>query len=387
MTTLEIKDLHVSVETPNATDGEREIPILNGVDLTVKSGETHALMGPNGSGKSTLSYAIAGHPKYRVTSGSITLDGADVLAMSIDERARAGVFLAMQYPVEVPGVSVSNFLRSAATAIRGEAPKLRLWVKEFKAAMAALEIDPAFAERNVNEGFSGGEKKRHEILQLELLKPKIAILDETDSGLDVDALRIVSEGVNRYAASEHGGVLLITHYTRILRYIHPRIRARVRRRPHRRIRWVRAGRRARAERLRALHASGDRRGLIMTIELGRPAVLDTAAIRADFPILKRIMRGGNQLAYLDSGATSQRPLQVLDAEREFLVTSNGGVHRGAHQLMEEATDAYEHGRADIAAFVGADADELVFTKNATESLNLTSYLLGDNRFDRAVGRR
>jgi Fe-S cluster assembly ATP-binding protein len=196
MTTLEIKDLHVSVETPEAA----EIPILNGVDLTVKSGETHALMGPNGSGKSTLSYAIAGHPKYRVTSGSITLDGENVLEMSVDERARAGIFLAMQYPVEVPGVSVSNFLRSA---------------------MGSLEIDPVFAERNVNEGFSGGEKKRHEILQLELLKPKIAILDETDSGLDVDALRVVSEGVNRYAETEHGGVLLITHYTRILRYIHP----------------------------------------------------------------------------------------------------------------------------------------------------------------------
>ena len=221
MTTLEIKDLHVSVDNPNAADGEREIPILNGVDLTVKSGETHALMGPNGSGKSTLSYAVAGHPKYRVTSGSITLDGADVLAMTIDERARAGLFLAMQYPVEVPGVSVSNFLRSAATAIRGEAPKLRLWVKEVKAAMAALEVDSAFAERNVNEGFSGGEKKRHEILQLELLKPKIAILDETDSGLDVDALRVVSAGVNRYAETEHAGILLITHYTRILRYIHP----------------------------------------------------------------------------------------------------------------------------------------------------------------------
>ena len=230
MTTLEVKDLHVSIENPNAVDGEREIPILHGVDLTVKSGETHALMGPNGSGKSTLSYAIAGHPKYRVTSGSITLDGANVLDMTIDERARAGLFLAMQYPVEVPGVSVSNFLRSAATAIRGEAPKLRLWVKEFKAALAALEIDPAFAERNVNEGFSGGEKKRHEILQLELLKPKIAILDETDSGLDVDALRVVSEGVNRYAESGwddgtgqpvRGGILLITHYTRILRYIHP----------------------------------------------------------------------------------------------------------------------------------------------------------------------
>ena len=221
MTTLDIKDLHVSVENLNASDGEREIPILTGVNLTVRSGETHALMGRNGSGKSTLSYAIAGHPKYRVRSGSITLDGANVLDMSVDERARAGLFLAMQYPIEVPGVSVSNFLRSAATAIRGEAPKLRHWVKEVQSAMDALDIDSAFAERSVNEGFSGGEKKRHEILQLGLLKPKIAILDETDSGLDIDALRVVSEGVNRYAESEHGGILLITHYTRILRYIHP----------------------------------------------------------------------------------------------------------------------------------------------------------------------
>jgi Fe-S cluster assembly ATP-binding protein len=221
MTTLDIKDLHVSVENANASDGEREIPILNGVNLTVRSGEIHALMGRNGSGKSTLSYAIAGHPKYRVTSGSITLDGENVLDMSVDERARAGLFLAMQDPIEVSGVSVSNFLRSAATAIRGEAPKLRHWVKEVKSAMDALDIDPAFAERSVNEGFSGGEKKRHEILQLGLLKPKIAILDETDSGLDIDALRVVSEGVNRYAESEHGGILLITHYTRILRYIRP----------------------------------------------------------------------------------------------------------------------------------------------------------------------
>ncbi len=217
MTTLEINDLHVSVTSPD----EAEIPILKGVNLTVASGQTHAVMGPNGSGKSTLSYAIAGHPKYTVTSGSITLDGADVLAMSIDERARAGLFLAMQYPVEVPGVSMSNFLRTAATAVRGEAPKLRHWVKEVKSAMADLDIDPSFSERSVNEGFSGGEKKRHEILQLSLLKPKIAILDETDSGLDVDALRVVSEGVNRYAESEHGGILLITHYTRILRYIQP----------------------------------------------------------------------------------------------------------------------------------------------------------------------
>ncbi|MGW5051669.1 Fe-S cluster assembly ATPase SufC [Actinokineospora sp. NPDC004072] len=216
MATLEIKDLHVSVATE---EGPKEI--LKGVDLTVKAGETHAIMGPNGSGKSTLSYAVAGHPKYEVTSGSVTLDGDDVLEMSVDERARAGLFLAMQYPVEVPGVSMSNFLRTAATAVRGEAPKLRTWVKEVKAAMGELEIDPSFAERSVNEGFSGGEKKRHEILQLALLQPKIAILDETDSGLDVDALRVVSDGVNRFRASGESGVLLITHYTRILRHITP----------------------------------------------------------------------------------------------------------------------------------------------------------------------
>lgn len=213
---LEIKDLHVSVETEQ---GAKEI--LKGVDLAIKQGETHAIMGPNGSGKSTLAYAIAGHPKYVITQGTITLDGEDVLAMSVDERARAGVFLAMQYPVEVPGVSTSNFLRTAVTAVRGEAPKLRHWVKENKEAMAALEVDPSFADRGVNEGFSGGEKKRLEILQLALLKPKIAVLDETDSGLDVDALRVVAEGVNRYKENEHGGILLITHYTRILRYIKP----------------------------------------------------------------------------------------------------------------------------------------------------------------------
>ncbi|MFE2751255.1 Fe-S cluster assembly ATPase SufC [Actinosynnema sp. NPDC059335] len=216
MATLEIKDLHVSVTTE---EGSKEI--LKGVDLTIKAGETHAIMGPNGSGKSTLSYAIAGHPKYEITSGSVLLDGEDVLEMTVDERARAGLFLAMQYPVEVPGVSMSNFLRTAATAVRGEAPKLRHWVKEVKEAMSDLDIDPAFAERSVNEGFSGGEKKRHEILQLGLLKPKIAILDETDSGLDVDALRVVSEGVNRYKQSGEAGVMLITHYTRILKYISP----------------------------------------------------------------------------------------------------------------------------------------------------------------------
>ncbi len=221
MAELEIADLHVSVL---ADDTPKEI--LRGVNLQIDSGQTHAIMGPNGSGKSTLAYALAGHPKYQVTSGSVTLDGADLLTMTVDERARAGLFLAMQYPVEIPGVSTSNFLRTAATAVRGQAPAVRQWLKEVKGAMAELKMDPDFAERNVNEGFSGGEKKRHEILQMTLLKPRFAILDETDSGLDIDALRIVSEGVNEYKATsaEAGravGVMLITHYTRILRYIHP----------------------------------------------------------------------------------------------------------------------------------------------------------------------
>ena len=216
MSTLEIRDLHVSVETK---EGPKQI--LRGVDLTINAGEVHAIMGPNGSGKSTLAYSLAGHPKYTITGGTVTLDGEDVLEMSVDERARAGMFLAMQYPVEVPGVSVSNFLRTAKTAIDGEAPALRHWVKDMKSAMTNLRMDGSFAERSVNEGFSGGEKKRHEILQMELLKPKVAILDETDSGLDVDALRVVSEGVNRVIASGEVGTLLITHYTRILRYIKP----------------------------------------------------------------------------------------------------------------------------------------------------------------------
>jgi Fe-S cluster assembly ATP-binding protein len=219
MATLEIRDLHVTVDTGTEGGGPKEI--LKGVDLVIREGETHAIMGPNGSGKSTLAYSIAGHPKYTVTGGSVTLDGVDVLAMSVDERARAGLFLAMQYPVEVPGVSVSNFLRTAKTAIDGEAPKLRTWVKDVNSAMGAMKMDPAFATRSVNEGFSGGEKKRHEILQLELLNPLVAILDETDSGLDIDALKIVSEGVNRYRSNGDRGVLLITHYTRILRYITP----------------------------------------------------------------------------------------------------------------------------------------------------------------------
>lgn len=219
MSTLEIKNLHANVLPTE--EGQEATPILKGVNLTINGGETHAIMGPNGSGKSTLAYTIAGHPRYEVTDGEVLLDGENILDMEVDERARAGVFLAMQYPVEVPGVSSSNFMRSAVTAVRGEAPKLREWVGELNAAREALNMDASFSERSVNEGFSGGEKKRHEVMQLSLMKPKFAIMDETDSGLDVDALRIVSEGINRYQEEAGGGVLMITHYKRILNYVQP----------------------------------------------------------------------------------------------------------------------------------------------------------------------
>jgi feS assembly ATPase sufC len=216
MSNLVISDLHVDVLTE---EGPKQI--LKGVDLTVNSGEVHAIMGPNGSGKSTLAYAIAGHPKYEITSGSVTLDGVELTELTVDERARQGLFLAMQYPVEVPGVSVANFLRTAKTALDGKAPKIRTWVKDVENVLNRMNLDSSFSARSVNEGFSGGEKKRHEIAQLELLNPRAAILDETDSGLDIDALRIVSDGVNRYSAQGDRAVMLITHYTRILRYIDP----------------------------------------------------------------------------------------------------------------------------------------------------------------------
>lgn len=216
MADLVITDLHVDVETESGPK-----PILKGVNLIVNTGEIHAIMGPNGSGKSTLAYAIAGHPKYTITSGSVKLDGVELTGLSVDERAKAGLFLGMQYPVEVPGVSTSNFMRTARTALDGIAPKVRTWPKEVAAALERLEMDPSFAARSINEGFSGGEKKRGEIVQLDLLNPKFAVLDEIDSGLDIDAVRIVASGINRFAAQGDRGVLLITHYTRILRYIHP----------------------------------------------------------------------------------------------------------------------------------------------------------------------
>ena len=216
---LTIENLHVAI------DGKE---ILKGVDLTIRQGEVHALMGPNGSGKSTLSYALMGHPNYEVTEGTATIDGVDLLDLEPDERAKAGVFLAFQYPTSIPGVTVANFLRHAVTNVRNPGRKegedlisMRDFRKELRAEMDELGMDPDFARRYLNEGFSGGEKKRAEVLQLAMLRPAFAILDETDSGLDIDAVRIVSEGVNKVAAKSGTGVLVITHYQRILNYIKP----------------------------------------------------------------------------------------------------------------------------------------------------------------------
>ena len=360
--TLEIRDLHVSVEESVGVHRE----ILRGVNLTVREGETHAIMGPNGSGKSTLAYAIAGHPKYLVTRGSVTLDGEDVLAMSVDSRARAGLFLAMQYPVEVPGVSVSNFLRTAVTAVRGEAPKLRNFVKELRAAMAALSIDPAFAERNLNEGFSGGEKKRHEILQLELLQPKIAILDETDSGLDIDALKVVSEGINRFREQPGHGVLLITHYTRILRYVKPDF-----------VHVFVAGRiveEGGPELAELLENEGYER---FTGAAGMtPVHLDVEAIRRGLP------RAG------PDGA--QRQAADLPGLRRDLAEAGPGARRGAlgstSSTTRPRTAAPTCSARRPPTCTRAPGprsrrssprrpDEVVFTKNATEAVNLVAYAL------------
>jgi Fe-S cluster assembly ATP-binding protein len=228
---LEIKDLHVTVD---------DKLILTGTNLTIRQGEVHALMGPNGSGKSTLAYTIAGHPHYKVVSGDILLNGESILGMTADERAKAGLFLAFQYPTAIPGVSMANFLRQSVSAVRGYSDKARQTIaqegaarpigaelipmrefrKELLEKMDRLHIDQAFARRYLNEGFSGGEKKRAEVLQMAMLEPKLAVLDETDSGLDIDALRVVAEGVNSLVGPQMG-VLLITHYQRLLNYIKP----------------------------------------------------------------------------------------------------------------------------------------------------------------------
>jgi Fe-S cluster assembly ATP-binding protein len=217
MTELSIKNLHVSIE---------DTPILKGLNLSVRKGEVHAIMGPNGTGKSTLAYAVMGHPKYEITEGDILLDGESIIEMSPDERSRAGVFLAFQYPVSIPGVTVANFLRTALNARRRHStpPQDDISVLDFrkmlKSKMDLLEMEYSFGGRYLNEGFSGGEKKRTEVLQLAVLEPAFAILDETDSGLDIDAIRIVSEGVNAIKGPNMG-VVVITHYQRILNYIKP----------------------------------------------------------------------------------------------------------------------------------------------------------------------
>ncbi|MCM3714007.1 Fe-S cluster assembly ATPase SufC [Halalkalibacter oceani] len=210
---LKIEDLHVAVEGTE---------ILKGFNLEIKGGEIHAIMGPNGTGKSTLASAIMGHPKYEITSGSITMDGEDVLEMEVDERAKAGLFLAMQYPSEISGITNADFLRSAINSKREEGDEISLmkFIRQLDEKMGLLEIDESFSHRYLNEGFSGGEKKRNEILQLLMLEPKIAILDEIDSGLDIDALKVVSQGVNAMRGSEFG-CLIITHYQRLLNYITP----------------------------------------------------------------------------------------------------------------------------------------------------------------------
>ena len=211
MADLEIRDLTVEA------DGAE---ILRGVTLDLDKGKIIALMGPNGSGKSTLAYAIAGHPAYQITGGTVTWKGTDLSELTPDERARLGVFLAMQYPVEVPGVSLTNFLRTAVNAVQGEDVPVREFMGRLREEMQALDVNESFLQRSINEGFSGGEKKRFEILQAALLRPELAVLDETDSGLDVDALKTVAQGVNRLTGPDLG-VLIITHYTRILRYIQP----------------------------------------------------------------------------------------------------------------------------------------------------------------------
>ncbi|TFJ91747.1 Fe-S cluster assembly ATPase SufC [Lentibacillus salicampi] len=211
--TLEIKNLHVEIEGNE---------ILKGVNLTIKGGEFHAVMGPNGTGKSTLASAIMGHPHYEITEGSVLLDGKEVLEMDVDERAKAGLFLGMQYPSEISGVTTSDFLRSSINARREEGDEIPLmkFIKEMDEVLDYLEIDKNMAQRYLNEGFSGGEKKRNEILQLMLLKPEIAILDEIDSGLDIDALKVVSKGINKLRDDQFG-CLIITHYQRLLNYITP----------------------------------------------------------------------------------------------------------------------------------------------------------------------
>ncbi len=360
-------------------------PILRGLDLTVNAGEVHAIMGPNGSGKSTLGSTLMGSPEYEVTAGTIEFLGDDVTDWPTDERAKAGMFLAFQYPQEIAGVSVIQFLRQAQSARKG----IDLSVLELRLAtmdwMKRLGMDSSFVDRYLNEGFSGGEKKRNEIMQMAILEPELAILDETDSGLDIDALRVVARGIREVRVDRPSmGVVLITHYQRLLDevtpdHIHILVDGRI----------VATGGMELAEQLErdgydafrptaTVPAASRRRGCRrrrVDRELST-MTLDVATIRKEFPILDREIDGA-PIVYLDSGNTSQKPRQVIDAMSNFLEQSYAPINRSSYRLAGEATDAYEHGRQSVARFINApNADEVVFTKNATESINLVAQTWG-----------
>ena len=354
---LEIDDLHVAVEGKE---------ILQGVSLAVPAGEVHALMGPNGSGKSTLAATLLGNPAYEVTAGRILFEGEDVTALSTNERASRGLFLGFQHPEEIPGVSVLNFLRQAMSARKG--------IEDFsvlEVRMALLDwakrlgMDTRFIERYLNEGFSGGEKKRNEILQMALMEPDFAVLDETDSGLDIDALGVVARGIDEVReARPELGILLITHYRRILEHltpdaVHILLGGRI----------VASGGRELADRL-------EREGFdaFRTAEVGgMTEVLDVGRVKADFPIFERKVNG-KPLVYLDSASSSQKPRAVLDAMEHHHRHHYANVHRGIYTIAEESTAAYEGARAKVAKLLNARATgEIVFTKNITEAMNLVAY--------------
>ena len=350
MADLEIKNLHVSA-------GDKEI--LRGVDLHVRSGEFHALMGPNGSGKSTLANVIMGHPGLEVTEGEILFDGENITEADPDERARLGLFMAFQYPVAIPGVTVAKYLRTVMNAHREEPISLKDFRKTVEAAMELTQVPKAFSSRYLNDGFSGGEKKRMEILQLALQKPKLAVLDETDSGLDIDALNVVgSRRQRRRRAVRHGRA---DHHALPAHPSHGQARVRAHHVPGQDRQGGRPGARhpARERGLRLDRGRG-RRGERGLVSLTLPAA-------SDFPTLAR-----EGLVYLDSAATSQTPAAVIEAMDDYYRHYRGSIHRGVYPLAVEATEAYEGARARAAAFVGSTPGETVFTRNATEALNLVA---------------
>ena len=356
---LTIEDLHVTVEGHE---------ILRGVDLVVREGELHALMGPNGSGKSTLANAIAGNPAYQVASGRILLRGEEITTWTADVRARAGVFLAFQYPEEISGVPVSQFLRQAVSARRGadiSVLEVRVALMEW---MQRLDMDPAFASRYLNEGFSGGEKKRNEILQMAMLEPDVAVLDETDSGLDVDALRIVARGIEEVRRVRPAlGILVVTHYRRILEQLQPD-----------RVHVMLAGRIVEnggpefAERLDREGTRGCKRDLDCRF---RPARVRRTSQGIPFAPT-RVTRQAARVSRL--GVVLPAPPRVLDAMDHYYETTRANVHRGVYAIAEEATRQFEMARRAVGRFIKAPRPdvEIVFTKNATEALNLVAHSYG-----------